>query len=62
MATLHTKVKKYLTSVKKEMSKVSWLNPQEMRGSTIVVVCFSIVMAVIVWGIDRIIFIIKRLF
>ena len=56
------KVKKYLTSVKKEMSKVSWLNPQEMRGSTIVVVCFSIVMAVIVWGIDRIIFIIKRLF
>lgn len=56
------KVKKYLTSVKKEMSKVSWLNPQEMRGSTIVVVCFSIVMAVIVWGIDRVIFIIKRLF
>ena len=56
------KVKKYLTSVKKEMSKVSWLNPQEMRGSTIVVVCFSIIMAVIVWGIDRVIFIIKRLF
>ena len=56
------KVKKYLTSVKKEMSKVSWMNPQEMRGSTIVVVCFSIVMAVIVWGIDRVIFIIKRLF
>ena len=56
------KVKKYLTSVKKEMSKVSWLNPQEMRGSTIVVVCFSIIMAVIVWGIDRVIFMIKRLF
>ena len=56
------KVKKYLTSVKKEMGKVSWLNPQEMRGSTIVVVCFSIIMAVIVWGIDRVIFIIKRLF
>ena len=56
------KVKKYLTSVKKEMGKVSWLNPQEMRGSTIVVVCFSIIMAFIVWGIDRVIFIIKRLF
>ena len=56
------KVKNYLTSVKNEMGKVSWLSPQEMRGSTIVVICFSIIMAVIVWGIDRLIFIIKRLF
>lgn len=56
------KVKSYLKSVKKEMGKVSWLTPQEMRGSTIVVICFSIIMAVIVWGIDRVIFIVKRLF
>jgi preprotein translocase SecE subunit len=54
------KIRGYLTDVKKEMGKVSWLTQQEMRGSTIVVLCFSFIMAMIIWGIDRVIFIIKE--
>ena len=56
------KIRKYFSSVKKEMGKVSWLTRQEMTGSTIVVFSFCIIMALIVWGIDIAIFYIRSAF
>ena len=54
------RVKGYLTDVKKEMGKVTWLSQQEIRGSTIVVICFSFILAMIIMLIDLvIIFVIK---
>lgn len=43
------------------MAKVSWLNRQEMTGSTLVVFSFCIAMALIVWGIDLFISLIVKL-
>ena len=56
------KIRTYFGSIKKEMGKVSWLNRQEMTGSTIVVFSFCIIMALVVFGIDVAIFWIKGLF
>jgi len=56
------RIKGYLTGVKKEMGKVSWLTQQEARGSTIVVVCFCFIMAMIIFVIDRSIFVVSQLF
>ena len=42
----------YLKEVVQEMSKVSWPTKDELKGSTIVVVTFSIIMALLVWGMD----------
>ena len=56
------RIKNYLTDVKKEMGKVSWLTRQEIRGSTIVVICFSFVMAIVISLIDVVILFIKDKF
>jgi len=55
------KMKKYFFSVRKELGKVSWLNRQELTGSTLVVFGFCIAMALIVWGIDLLITLIVKL-
>tara|TARA_Y100001970_G_C13721398_1_gene596839 strand:- start:427 stop:606 length:180 start_codon:yes stop_codon:yes gene_type:complete len=56
------RMKNYLTDVKKEMGKVSWLTRQEIKGSTIVVICFSFVMAIVISLIDVVILFIKDKF
>ncbi len=54
------RVKGYLTDVKKEMGKVTWLSRQEIRGSTIVVICFSFILAMIIMLIDLVIIFVKK--
>ena len=49
------KISKYFVEIKREMGKVSWLNKQELRGSTIVVLVFSLIVVLFLFIIDLII-------
>ena len=49
------RISKYFVEIKKEMEKVSWLNKQELRGSTIVVIVFSLIVVLFLFVIDLII-------
>ena len=49
------KISKYFVEVKRELGKVSWLNKQELRGSTIVVLVFSLMVVLFLFLIDLII-------
>tara|TARA_B100000029_G_scaffold74388_1_gene66280 strand:+ start:196 stop:378 length:183 start_codon:yes stop_codon:yes gene_type:complete len=49
------KISKYFVEIKREMGKVSWLNKQELRGSTIVVLVFSLIVVLFLFLIDLII-------
>ena len=46
------KISKYFVEVKRELAKVSWLNKQELRGSTIVVLVFSLIVVLFLFLID----------
>ncbi|MBT3662710.1 MAG: preprotein translocase subunit SecE [Candidatus Marinimicrobia bacterium] len=48
------KIAKFFSDVKFEMSKVSWPNWDELKGSTFVVISFSILISVFLFFIDRI--------
>ncbi len=48
------KIAEYFQSVKKEMSKVSWPTQQELIDSTVIVVVFSIIVSLFIFGIDRV--------
>ena len=48
------KIKTFFSDVKIEMSKVSWPNWSELKGSTFVVVSFSIIISLFLFFIDRI--------
>jgi len=48
------KIKKFFIDVKFEMKKVSWPNWDELKGSTFVVISFSILISVFLFFIDRI--------
>lgn len=45
---------KYLKSVQAEMIKVSWPKRDEVTSATTLVVVFSILFALVVWGFDLI--------
>jgi preprotein translocase subunit SecE len=45
----------YLNEVKSEMSKVSWPTKDELVQTTSLVVTFSLVLSVIIWGFDQVI-------
>ncbi|MFQ5602835.1 MAG: preprotein translocase subunit SecE [bacterium] len=45
---------KFFTDVNQEMSKVSWPTYEELKGSTIVVVILSILLATFIFFIDTI--------
>ena len=47
-----TKIRGFINEVIAEMKLVTWPTQEELKGSTIVVVAFSIVMALFVWGVD----------
>ena len=49
------RISKYFVEIKKEMGKVSWLNKQELRGSTIVVLVFSLIVVLFLFVIDLVI-------
>ena len=48
------KIAEYFQSVKKEMSKVSWPTQQELIDSTVIVVIFSIIVSLFIFGVDRV--------
>ncbi len=48
------KIKTFFSDVKIEMSKVSWPNWAELKGSTFVVVSFSIIVSLFLFFVDRI--------
>lgn len=48
------KIKKFIQDVQKEMKKVSWPSQKELVDYTIVVVVFAIILAVFIFGIDRV--------
>ena len=49
------RISRYFVEIKKEMGKVSWLNKQELRGSTIVVIVFSLIVVLFLFVIDLVI-------
>ena len=52
---MFSKIGKYFFEVRKELGKVSWLNAQELRGSTIVVLAFCVILVFFLFIIDMII-------
>ncbi|MBT3479035.1 MAG: preprotein translocase subunit SecE [Candidatus Marinimicrobia bacterium] len=48
------KITKFFSEVSFEMKKVSWPNWEELKGSTFVVISFSIMISVFLFFIDRI--------
>ena len=57
------KVKKYLKETVAELRKMSWPTRQELTGSTIVVVVVSLIVAVFIGIVDRILVqIVKTIF
>ena len=51
---MFSKIGKYFFEVKKELGKVAWLNKQELRGSTIVVLAFCVILVFFLFVIDLI--------
>ena len=50
---LFRKIGKFLSDVKMEMSKVTWPTIDELKGSTLVVIIFSLAMAIYIFVIDQ---------
>ena len=48
------KIKNFFSDVRFEMLKVSWPNWSELKGSTYVVISFSILISIFLFFIDRI--------
>ena len=48
-----SKVFNYFSSIKRELSKVSWSSKQELIGSTIVVFVFAIILAIFLYVLDQ---------
>jgi preprotein translocase subunit SecE len=48
------KIKKFFSDVKFEMKKVSWPSWEELKGSTFVVISFTIIVSIFLFFIDRI--------
>ncbi len=54
------KIKKYLKETVAELRKMSWPTRQELTGSTIVVVVVSLIVAVFIGIVDRILVLIEK--
>ena len=46
------KISDYMSGVRLEMKKVSWLSRQEMLGSTIIVGIFSVLISIFLFVVD----------
>ncbi|HKJ31136.1 MAG TPA: preprotein translocase subunit SecE [Balneolales bacterium] len=47
------KIKEFFEGVQKEMKKVTWPSQKELIDNTIVVVIFSIILAIFIFGVDQ---------
>lgn len=47
------KIIKFFEGIQKEMKKVTWPSQKELIDNTIVVVIFSIILAIFIFGIDQ---------
>ncbi|MFQ5769276.1 MAG: preprotein translocase subunit SecE [bacterium] len=45
---------KFISDVNQEMSKVSWPNYEELKGSTVIVVILSLILAIYIFASDTI--------
>ena len=45
-------MKSYFSSVKLELKKVSWINKQELIGSTMVVLVFAMILGLFLYALD----------
>ena len=48
------KIKRFFKEVKIELTKVSWISKQELAGSTLVVIVVSLILAIFIGIIDKI--------
>ncbi|MGB2697176.1 MAG: preprotein translocase subunit SecE [Candidatus Zixiibacteriota bacterium] len=48
------KIKRFFKEVKIELTKVSWVSKQELAGSTLVVIVVSLILAIFIGIIDKI--------
>ncbi|HKK10786.1 MAG TPA: preprotein translocase subunit SecE [Bacteroidales bacterium] len=48
------KIKEFIESVRKEMKKVSWPTQQELIDNTIVIVVFTIIVSLFIFGVDQV--------
>jgi len=48
------KIKEFIEGVRKEMRKVSWPSQKELKDNTVVVIVFSIILSIFIFGIDHI--------
>ncbi len=46
------KIQQYIKEVIQEMKKVTWPTLEELKGSTLVVMIFSVIMGIYIAGID----------
>ena len=46
------KISQYFNGVQVEMKKVTWLSKEEMLGSTVIVVVFSVMIALFLFFVD----------
>lgn len=44
----------YIKEVVEQLKKVTWPTWDELKGSTMVVVVFSVIMSLYVWGVDMV--------
>ncbi|MDP2960998.1 MAG: preprotein translocase subunit SecE [candidate division Zixibacteria bacterium] len=49
------KIKIFLKEVKLELTKVTWTSKQELMGSTVVVILLSLILALFIGGVDKVI-------
>jgi preprotein translocase subunit SecE len=48
------KLKNFIEGVRKEMAKVSWPTQQELIDNTIIVVVFTIIISLFIFGVDQV--------
>lgn len=48
------KIKEFFDNVRKEMAKVSWPTQQELIDNTIIVVVFTIIISLFIFGVDQV--------
>jgi len=48
------KLKNFIEGVRKEMAKVTWPTQQELIDNTIIVVVFTIIISLFIFGIDQV--------
>ena len=48
------KINKFFLEVRQEMAKVSWPTRGELKGTTVIVIVITIILAVFIWLADKV--------